>query len=268
VLADTCLEQVAKKKVLKKQAFVWLAAGIAGAVGALYAQQHLSFANEGFQRNYDKLIAEIDDLINSSSEWGVGTDYSTEFKAMIQDFKSRLVAFYSLYQKVLPIITELEKPKTVQELKNLALSPETPTIVNAYKNFRAHTENMSTYIDTIEKNFSSESYKNRQIADKGWISSLVDKTQLHGGKGLISDDFDDVVRALDPYRKSIKEILDVLKAAESLEKDARSKIESAMTKNQSEYGSDSVESAPASQLASNKPSDLDRDEEDLTSILG
>lgn len=270
VLADTCLEQVATKQPIKKQAFVWIAAGIAGTIGALYAQQHLGFANEGFQKNHDKLIAEIDDLINSNSDWGVGNQYNSEFKAIAQDFKNRLMGFYNLYQKVLPIIKDLEKPKSVQELKDLAASPETSTIVNAYKVFRANTENMSTYLDTIEKSFSSEGYKNRQVADKGWISSLLDKTQLHGGKGLVSDDFDDVVRALDPYRRSVKEILDVLKTAESLEKDARLKIEQAMNKNQAEFGPDTTEPTASKQpsFISNKPSALDQDDEDLTSILG
>lgn len=271
VLADTCLEQVAKKKVLKKQGFVWIVGGIAATIGALYAQQHLTFADEGFQRNHEKLIAEIDDLINSNSDWGVGNQYNAEFKATVQDFKARLMSFYNLYQQILPAIKDLEKPKSVQELKDLASSPETATITKAYKVFRANTENMSTYLDTVEKSFSSEGYKNRQIEEKGFFSSLIDKTQLHGGKGLIADDFDDVVRALGPYRKSIKEILDVLKTAESLEKDARIKIESAMYKNQAEYGSDTE--APATQpnttLTSNKPkSGLDKDEEDLTSILG
>lgn len=269
VLADVCLEQVATKQPIKKQAFVWIAGGIAATIGALYAQQHLAFANEGFQRNHEKLIAEVDDLINSNSDWGFGNQYNAEFKTMVQDFKSKLMNFYNLYQKVLPIIKDLEKPKSVQELKDLALSPETATITNAYKVFRANTENMSTYLNTLEKSFSSESFKNRQIQEKGWISSLLDKTQLHGGKGLVADDFDDVVRGLLPYRKSIKEILDVLKTAESLEKDARVKIEQAMYKNQSEYGAENEPAAPQPTLTSNKPkSQLEQDDEDLTSILG
>jgi hypothetical protein len=269
VLADVCLEQVATKQPIKKQAFVWIAGGIAATIGALYAQQHLAFADEGFQRNHEKLIAEVDDLINANSNWGVGNQYNAEFKTMVQDFKSRLMSFYNLYQKVLPIIKDLEKPKSVQELKDLALSPETATITNAYKVFRANTENMSTYLDTLEKSFSSESFKNRQIQEKGWISSLLDKTQLHGGKGLVADDFDDVVRGLLPYRKSIKEILDVLKTAESLEKDARVKIEQAMYKNQSEYGTENEPAAPQTTLTSNKPkSQLEQDDEDLTSLLG
>lgn len=269
VLADVCLEQVATKQPIKKQAFVWIAGGIAATIGALYAQQHLAFADEGFQRNHEKLIAEVDDLINANSNWGVGNQYNAEFKTMVQDFKSRLMSFYNLYQKVLPIIKDLEKPKSVQELKDLALSPETATITNAYKVFRANTENMSTYLDTLEKSFSSESFKNRQIQEKGWISSLLDKTQLHGGKGLVADDFDDVVRGLLPYRKSIKEILDVLKTAESLEKDARVKIEQAMYKNQSEYGTENEPVAPQTTLTSNKPkSQLEQDDEDLTSLLG
>lgn len=267
-LADACLEQVAKKKVFKKQGFVWIAGGIAATIGALYAQQHLSFIDEGFQRNHEKLIAEIDDLINSNSDWGVGNQYSAEFKSTVQDFKSRLMNFYGLYEKILPIIKDLETPKSVQELKDLALSPETATITNAYKVFRANTENMSTYLDTIEKSFSSESYKNRQIADKGWISSIIDKTQMHGGKGLIADDFDDVVRALVPYRKSIKDILNVLVTAESLEKDARLKIEQAMYKNQAEYGSVTEPAAPPNTTLVSNKSELDKDDEDLTNLLG
>jgi hypothetical protein len=264
VLADACLSQVAEKKSLEKRGFAWIIAGIAGTIGALYAQQHLSFLNEGFEKNYQKLMAEVDDLVNSSSEWGVGTEYNASFKSMIQDFKSKLVAFYDLYNKILPLIQELEKPKTVQELKDLALSPETPSIINAYKTFRAHAENMSTYLDTVGRNFSSASFKNRQVQDKGWISSLVDKTQLHGDKGLVADDFDDVARALPPFRKSIGEVLEVLKTAESLEKDARTKIQSAMTKNQADYGDNSTENTTSVP----QKNDFDRDEEDLTNMLG
>lgn len=270
VLADTCLTQVAKKKVLKKNAFVWLAAGLTSAIGALYAQQHLSFVDEGFQKNHEKLIAEVDDLINSNSDWGVGNQYNSEFKSMVQDFKSRLMSFYGLYQKVLPIIKNLEKPKTVQELKDLALSPETPTVVNAYKTLWAHAENMSTYLNAIQRNFSSENFKNRQIADKGWISSLLDKTQMHGGKGLIADDFDDVVRALPPYRKSITDILNVLIAAGSEEKNAKNQVEDAMNSSPTGSGVGTSEIPTQTTLVSNKPkepSGLEQDEIDLTDIL-
>ena len=260
-LSDTCLMQVTDRQPIKKQAWVWIAAGVAAALGALYVQQHMGFVNEGFQKNHEKLIAEIDDLLNSNSDWGVGYQYSADFKSMVSDFRTKLMSFYNLYQKVLPIIKDLEKPRTAKDLVELAQKPETDTVIKAYRAFRAAADNMLPYITTVEKDFSSESYKTRQIEDKGWMTSLVDKMQIfHGGKGLVADDFDDVVRAISPYKKSVGEIMDVLKKAESLEKAAKDQIQQASFQSQKEFGSDmpspgGVESskAPAATFVSNPP---------------
>jgi hypothetical protein len=238
-LADTCLDQVAHKD-LKKEAWVLpVVIGVAAALGALYVQQHMSFINEGFQKNHEKLIGEIDDLVNSNSDWGVGYQYTGDFRSMVTDFRAKLMSFYMLYQKIMPIIKDLEKPRTAQELLELAQKPETDTVIKAYRAFRAAADNMLPYITTIEKDFSSESYKARQVEDKGWMTSLVDKMQVfHGGKGLVADDFDDVVRAIAPYKKSIAEMMDVLKRAESLEKSAKDQIQQASFQSQKDFGSD------------------------------
>jgi hypothetical protein len=278
-LSDVCLGQVTQQPLKKQAIWIAVAVGVAAAIGALYVQQHMSFVNEGFQKNHEKLIGEIDDLLGANSDWGVGYQYSADFKSMVQDFRSKLMSFYTLYQKVLPIIQDLEKPRTAKDLVALSQKPETDTVIKAYRTFRAAADNMLPYITTIEKDFSSESYKTRQIEDKGWMTSLVDKMQVfHGGKGLVADDFDDVVRAIAPYKKSIGEMMEVLKKAESLEKSAKDQIQQAAFTSQKEFGSDmgspsasptDTGSKPPSMLVSNpgKKDEFDNGIEDLEKDL-
>lgn len=220
-LADTCLEQTD----IKKEAAVPLIAAIAipaALIGALYLQQHLPFVNEGFQKNHQKLIAEIDDLLKSTSEWGVGHQYKQGFLDMVRDFKNRLTGFYDLYhQKAEPIMNELERPKTPQELVEKSKQPESLTIVDAYNDLIKAANDIGSYIDKIAEDFKQESYKVKQVAETGFLTGLVEKTHvLMGGKGLVADDFDDVVRAISPYKASIEEILSKLKEAKSLENSA------------------------------------------------
>ena len=117
VLADTCLLQVSKP--LKKEAIEPITVGLVG-VGALFAalyiQQHISFTNDGFEKNHQKLISEIDDILNGSSSFGIGYDYKSDFKTMLQDFKSQLENFYSLYKQNESVINSFEKPKASQPI--------------------------------------------------------------------------------------------------------------------------------------------------------
>lgn len=234
VLSDTCLMQVSKP--LKKEGG-WGLVAIPVLLGALYLQQHMAFANEGFEKNHQKLSAEIDDLLNSTSSWGVGYSYKSDFKTMLGDFKEKLNNFYNLYVKTAPIITDLEKPRTAKELMEMELAKQSQTdsVVKAYGVMKSATTNMLPYIITIEKNFSSEAYKARQVEDKGFMSSMIDSVQLlHGGKGVVADDFDDVVRAIAPYKQSVKELVDLFKNAESIEKSAQQKIQEASSDIQAE----------------------------------
>jgi len=124
---------------------------------------------------------------------------------------------------------------------------------------------MLPYVISIENNFASEGFKARQIQDKGWMSSLVDKMQvLHGGKGLIADDFDDVVRAIAPYKKSIADILQILKNAESLEVSARRQIEQASQESKQHFDVDNEHAFKAPSESGDKGmedqiSDLEKD---------
>jgi len=215
-LADMCLAQVSHK--IEKVAIAPLAwaaiVGVPALLGAIVAHQKLPNFDAGFEENSKRLISELDDFLTSNSNFGVGVSYNPSFIKVVEDFKNKLEAFYVSYHKFKPIIDNFEAPKTAKELMELAAQPAgteaTQAFNNLYKSFAA----MLPTINMIQKNFSSESYKARQVQDKGFISSLIDKTQvLHGNNGLVADDFQDVANAIVPYKKSIQDILNVFQEA-------------------------------------------------------
>lgn len=241
-LADACLNQVSVPPI-KKEAVgalaIGLIVGIPLLLGALYAQQHMKFANEGFKANHAKLIAELDDLIESNANWEVGYRYRPEFIQEMQNFKNQLTDVYASVIQNSAIIDQIEKPKDAKELIAIAQQPESASVMQAYKALRAKIANFTPYIKKIITDFGSEDYKARQIEEKGALTSLVDKTQvLHGGKGFIADDFDDVVRALAPYRASLLEIIKVLRGANSVEQKSKQELQEAATEFQNDYGID------------------------------
>ena len=88
-LADICLMQASGKQ-FKKQAWVMIAVAVAAAIGVLYAKQHLRFHSDGWTADYQKATAEIDDLLNSNSDFGVGYSYTPAFLQMVNQLKSRV----------------------------------------------------------------------------------------------------------------------------------------------------------------------------------
>jgi len=70
-LADACLTQLSIK-TMKKTALAPALFVVPALIGSLYLQQHLPFVNDGFEKNHEKLIAEIDDLLNANDNFGVG----------------------------------------------------------------------------------------------------------------------------------------------------------------------------------------------------
>jgi hypothetical protein len=113
----------------------------------------------------------------------------------------------------------------------MAKQPQTQDVVKEYKNFRAMVANLMPYIIKIEQDFSSQAYKDRAISNKGIFTKLIDSVEvLHGGKGLIADDFDDVVHALQTIMIDIKGISDGLRGADSLEAQAAKRLQEAESK--------------------------------------
>lgn len=243
VLADLCLCQ-ASQAPLKKEAWVVpVLVGAAALLGGIYLKNHMRFISDGFEKDHQKLIAEIDDLIESSSstqtQLGAGYTYKPEFIRIMQDFRNKLNSYFNLYKRIDPLIAQLEKPRTATELLELAQQPETTEIIKAYRAFRAATDELLPYITKIMANFDNESYKQKQIAEKGMFMGLLDAPQVfHGGKGLVADDFDDVHHALRTYVTDIQNVMKALETAESIEKAASQEMQQAAYKSQELFGAE------------------------------
>jgi hypothetical protein len=220
-LADVCLIQASG---FKKQAFWPLVAGIAAAIGALYVQQHMNFHSDGFEADYQKAINEIDDLLTSNSNFGVGVSYKPEFIQEMNKLKADLGTIHAAVAKALPIIMNVEKPRTasekVKEMSRIAQDPKTHEATQAIAEFGNVIKEYGPEIQTVITNFQRQNYKNEVTADKGMLTKVVDWTEiLHGGGGLVSDDFDDVKRALVTLWKDIVGLQTAVVQASKIEQD-------------------------------------------------
>jgi len=283
LLADSCLEEVHGKVGFKKEAFVWIVVGIAAALGALYAHQHLPDTDKGLKQNYDNLVGELDDFLNASTGIGlVGHDYDSELKQDVAGFKQRLNQFMASYNANHAAIRELEKPRDAKDLVQVAKQPQTQIVIQAYNNLYAIIINMSTYMDQIAKNFASTSYKARHTTDKGVLNWLAETTHLTGGNSaLIADDFQDVVNAIPAFRSSVAELLKTLEQAKSIEEKAKTDLLASVSKSQSEFGQgNSFQTTPYNAPDKGKPEaiqvsnkgqtveDLDKEADELSKMLG
>lgn len=263
-LADFCLFNASNS--IKKQAVAPILVGFAAAatlLGILYANQHLANANHGYEKNYASLIKEIDDLLTSKSEWGVGYDLDSELKNDMISFKKHLESFNKLYLSVKPIFSNLQTPRTATQLNEMINHPDTKDIIAAYDSFKTAAEDLYPFMKQIQENFSSDTYKDRHITNKGMLTSVVDYVKLHGGKNLVADDFDDLVMAIPPFIESINEILNILKKAENFKNHALQSLETAKADNpfssKENKPSQPTSSPPAVKNDINDPSILDKE---------
>lgn len=265
-LADHCLNQVAQATTFKKTAWIPVAVGAAAIIGGIWLKNHVRFISDGLQADHQKLMEEIDHLLTSNSDWGVGYTYKAQFTTMLQDFKGKLQHFAQIFGQIEAIINDIEKPRDAKELMEWAKQPKTGEIQKAIKTFRASADFLLPEIQKIIKNFSDEGYKQRQTQDKGWVSSLVDATQvLHGGKGLVSDDFDDVRHALETYLVDIQNVRKILVEAGSIQQQVAAEMQSATTKSNEMFGSNTPSEQPAT--PSKSVSEIDEGADDLSKAL-
>lgn len=258
ILADTCLLQVTNKSLKKEGVAPMLVIGlIAGTIGAIYAHQHLPNVDKGLQNNYTRLISELDDFLKSNADYGVGYEYDNEILEDVRGVKDRLTKFYSLYEKIKPILRSLEMPRDLKAAEVIAVSQksETEVVIKAYNALIENITNINNYIDKVESNFKQTSYKERHIKERGALTSLVDSVGLlHGGKSsLFADDFEDVVNAISPFKKSVGELLNVLQKAKSIENQAHEDLSASQAKFTSDYGVKPSENTPSLTKSPSKP---------------
>jgi hypothetical protein len=273
-LSNTCFNQVNSGQITKT-AQDPITLGIAATVaiiGGIYLKNHMRFISDGMEKDHDKLIAEINDMLESSTDWGVGYQYKADFVQTLQDLKSKVETHYAIYQKIAPMLDALQKPRDADEIEELKKKPETTKIIDTYNEFYTATKKLMPFLLTVQKDFGSEMYKQRQIEDKGWMTSLVDKMQIfHGGAGLVADDFDDVRHALETYLLDIQNLMKAFAGVENLKKKVTQDLEQANAKTTSMFGTPKADKpdmpeTPASP-GTKSVKDLDQESEDLAKQL-
>lgn len=247
-LADVCLLQASKNK-LTKVAFEFLIAGIAALVAAFYTKQHIKFHSDGFTQDYQKALGEIDDLLTSNSNW-VGYSYTPAFIQMVNNLRLELSKLNAGVQKVLPLLEKIETPHTRSKLEEMSQQPETQEITEAMKEFQATFDEVAPFINTVINNFSNEGFKQRAIAEKGFMSSLVDSTEvLHGGAGLVADDFDDVKHALQTLQVDVQNIAKGLQSYQSVKQQVTQQLEASQAESAATFSAPPAEEkTPGSDL--------------------
>lgn len=215
-LADTCLSQA---KLQKKAAVpVALIAGIVTALaGAFYIQQHVKNFNQGYKNNYRRLREAIDNILNEDISMGFGYKFTDDCVQMMRKFAQKISKFDQMYQIVSPYLMSIKEPKTRDELNEFVKTQNPEILVRAYVIINNYVNNMIPYLNDM-KDFFTEENKANLIEDRGFATGLIDQTQiLHGGKGLISDQFDKLVQAIPAYQSSLLYIAKELEKAKEYE---------------------------------------------------
>jgi hypothetical protein len=265
-IADVCLSQAAGRR-FRKVAFWPVVIGIAACVAALYAKQHMAFHSDGFSADYQKATAEIDDLLNSNTNWGVGYQYTPGFLQMMNKLKTELAALNTEVQKITPILDKLQTPRTGKELAALAQQPDTQEVTQALQEFQNTFDEVNPYIMGVIADFGNKQFKQRAIAQKGWMSSMTDATEvLHGGAGLIADDFDDVKHALQTLGKDIANIATGLKTSQSVKQTVTQQLQNTQEESQKTFEPE-AEAAPGATPEAKQDSGLGAMEEAVKGFL-
>jgi hypothetical protein len=245
-LADACLQQMSQKKSLEKRAWVLPAlAAAAIVIGAIYAKQHLRFHSDGWTRDYEKATAEIDDLLNSNTNFEVGYSYTPAFIQTLQQLKAELAKLNTAVMKAIPILDKMQTPKNAEELKKMLDEPETHDAIKAVQDLQAQMTSSYPFINTTIASFSNDAYKQRAVAQKGMLSSLVDSVDfLHGGGGLVADDFDDVKHALQTLKVDLANLGKVMQGVESIKQKAQQELTTSQSEVSSNFTAPSGDKTP------------------------
>lgn len=251
-LADVCLSQAAGKS-MKKVAFWPIAIAVGSLLGALYAKQHLAFHSDGLEADIQKADAELDDLLNSNSNYGVGYDYKPQLTSLASDVKSKLGELNADVQRVQALLNNIQQPRTGKELVEYSKVNNAQEVSSALQDLSQKVDqNLVPYFQQVIRNFSSDTFKQQQVAHKGMLSQIIDSTGvLHGGSGLIADDMDDVSHALQTVLADVQTVSQGLKDAQKFAQQTQQQLQAAAPSSPS-----APEATPAAPPAAEAPQQL------------
>jgi hypothetical protein len=205
-LADVCLTQATSKKIVKSAQWAWaLRLGLPLLAG-LYLKEHTDFHPDGFIQDCQKAEAEIDDLINGGTTLGVyGHEYSADFETQMTKLKENLDNIKKVVEEqVIPVLNKVNNTDIAHDSEDLFKEMQAPQnqeigqqVSAVITNFKAAIRANWTFISLMRRNLSNKEYQQRAVVSKGVLNEAIEGFPgLLGGYGLISNEFEDVVRSL------------------------------------------------------------------------
>lgn len=204
------------KQVLQKEAALPVAAMLAipaALIGILYWQQHSDAAQLGFVQNAQRMIDEIDDILNDKA-YIVGRTYNDQFKKILNTAKIQISQLWTLYEQVKDKLTTLRQPTSAEELLEISKDLENQELVAKFNDFKNKAVACVSYLESLKTNLDDDEFTKMQVDDKGALTKIVDRLKyLSGGSGLFKNDIDDVQTLITPTVDSLKKLVKVFEAA-------------------------------------------------------
>ena len=211
------------KQVLQKEALA-PAAGAAGLlaimpawsmvaipaalIGIFYWQQHSNALELGFVKNSQRMIAEIDDILNDTA-YIVGRTYSEQFKKILNVAKTQISQLWTIYEQVKDKLTSLRQPTSAEELLEMSTELENQELVNKFNDFKNKSVSCIAFLKSLKINFNNDEFTKMQVDDVGAVTKVIDRLKyLSGGSsGLFKNDIDDVERLITPTIESLEKLV-------------------------------------------------------------
>lgn len=279
-LADVCLVQTSKGLEKKAVPVVPIVIGVAALVGALYAYEHIT-SQEGLRVDYQKLTDKITELQRATVQWGIGYEFSDEFKRFLADLLEKEKMVNDAVTRFQNVMSKSSMPKTKEELAktdgkeiiDVAKSSEGQEITAAFENLKKVSDNMSVYLTKAHQNLKDPGFRERAIKDRGAIAGMLDKIPfLHettsGKPSLLNNFFDELIALLENYEKDVAAIQAGAAAGKQQEQKFTNNVTSDMNNPQTPAAPAPAAPSPSAPSAPAKEDPGKNLEDEAKSLLG
>ena len=189
--------------------------------------------SNGLKNDYDRLVATLNKILTSDVSFGVGHKYDQAAKDDASGLLKRLNDFWTFYKSIDSVLRQVEKPRDAKDLIDQIKGSKDQSVYDAHEKLLALMTDMSTYINQIEVDFTSDMYKRRHTSETGIGTSAIEALHL---SSIFGNDFQDVVNAISPFKSSVADVLKLLERTKTVQDNFIAELAAATTKNKSDYG--------------------------------
>lgn len=212
MLADSCIQDIEKKKINKTAIAPLVLVGLGAAILAgVWVWQHISNPDKGLLPNIDSAIVELNDL-KTNSWWE--SDIDDSLQKEVDGIISKLNNLKSVIIDFNQAIEQVDAPKSLREQKDLqqlqgAAQLHGQAVQDKIENFKIAMINIAPVLVKAINNFTNKQYQ-LQHSKPSWLSDVSGWAgeALHGRWGLIANDFISAANALETLKDSLKAAYD------------------------------------------------------------